>query len=149
MAATTTKAGMMKRRQSGRRRGAGVMSGIGRPLAHDFVKCKRTGGTTKDAEIASLLAIVLVAVFCLDAFSLREPVSTSLENAVANVHHYPPRNGILDRRPLGVRLRLADVASGLRIRRAGRSAADRRTSRTLRLFLRPSRHAGKTRAGAR
>src|SRR5882757_3264433 len=114
MAATSSRAGMMKRRQSGRRRGAGDMSGMRRPLDHDFVKCKRPDPITKDTEIASLLANVLVAVLCLDAFSQREPVPTSLENAFANVHDHPPRNAFPDRRPLGVRLWFADVAAGLR-----------------------------------
>src|SRR5436190_20635373 len=72
MAATTIRAGMMKRRQSGRRRGAGVMSGIRRPLAHDFVKCKRTEPATKDAEIASLCALVLIAVREMSAITLPE-----------------------------------------------------------------------------
>jgi hypothetical protein len=54
MAATTSSAGMMKRRQSGRRRGAGVMSGMRRPLDHDFVKCKRPQSVVKGAEFASL-----------------------------------------------------------------------------------------------
>jgi hypothetical protein len=43
-------------------------------------------GATKGAEIASLRALVLIGVLCLDAFSQREPVPTSLENAIANVH---------------------------------------------------------------
>src|SRR5262249_12903580 len=46
------------------------------------------------------------------------------------------------RRPLGVRLWLADVAAGLRLPRAGRGQADRRPPRALRLLVRASRHAG-------
>ena len=52
-------------------------------------------------------------------------------------------------RPLGVRLWLADVAAGFRIHRKGSGPADRRTPRALRLFLRPSRHAGKAGPRAR
>src|SRR6266404_4039587 len=113
MAAATRRAGMMKRRQSGRRRGAGVMSGMRRPLDHDFVKCKRADATPKGVESASLYPIVLVAV-------------------APDVRDDPARFGILDRRPLGVRLRLADMAAGLRIPRTGAGAADRRTPRALR-----------------
>src|SRR4029453_8517067 len=129
-AATTSSAGMMKRRHSGRRRGAGGMSGMRRPLASDFGKCKHPLPTTKGIEITSLYRAVLVAVR-------------------GHVRNYPQRYGILDRRPLGVRLRLPDVAPGLRIHRTGAGTADRRTPRALRLFLRPSRHAGKARPGAR
>src|SRR5882724_8698327 len=43
------------------------------------------------------------------------------------------------RRPLGLRLWLADVAAGLSLSRTGRSAADRRPSGAVRLFLRASR----------
>src|SRR5947199_6461444 len=97
MAATTSKAGMMKRRQSGRRRGAGVISGMRRPLAVDFVKCKRLDITTKGAESASHCRLVLVEPFLFDAFSLREPASTSLENALPDVLDYLARIGIPDR----------------------------------------------------
>ena len=62
-AATTSKAGMMNRRHSGRRRGAGVMSGMRRPLAGDFVKCKHLEFTTKGAEFASLRVAILIASF--------------------------------------------------------------------------------------
>src|SRR4030088_114712 len=68
MGATTSRAGMMKRRQSGRRRGAGVMSGMRRPLAGDFVKCKRLDITTKGAESTSHCRLVLVQPFCLTRF---------------------------------------------------------------------------------
>src|SRR6476469_7980584 len=66
-----------------------------------------------------------------------------------DVRYYPARYGILARRPQGVRLWLADMAAGLRIRRTGARAADRRASRALRLFLRPSRNAVKARPRAR
>ena len=52
------------------------------------------------------------------------------------------------RRPVGVRLRLADVASGFRFRRAGAGAADRSASGAVRLFVRASRHARASRTGA-
>src|ERR1700761_6471617 len=63
--------------------------------------------------------------------------------------HHPPRRrkiqrkfqGKLGGRPLGVRLWLADMAAGLRLCGEGSGAADRGTSRALRLFLRPSWHA--------
>ena len=71
----------MKRRQSERRRGAGDMSGMRRPLAEHFVKCKRPGPITEDAEFASLLANVLIALLCLDGFSPDANRATSLENA--------------------------------------------------------------------
>src|SRR5439155_14498431 len=58
---------MMKRRQSGRRRGARLISDMRRPLADDFVKCKRVGGTAKDVEFASLHFEVLVAVRAMPA----------------------------------------------------------------------------------
>src|SRR5882762_9513631 len=70
MAATTSRAGMMKRRQSGRRRGAVVMSGMRRPLAGNFVKCKRWNRAVKDAESASLRQPVLVAVREMSAITL-------------------------------------------------------------------------------
>src|SRR6185437_16961454 len=89
---------MMKRRHSGRRRGAGVMSGMRRPLASDFVKCKHPPITTKGIDFTSLCRSVLVAVR-------------------GHVRDCAKRYGILDRRPLGVRLRLPDVAPGLRIHR--------------------------------
>jgi cation transport protein ChaC len=63
---------MMKRRQSGRRRGAGDMSGMRRPLDHDFVKCKRPDPARKDAEIASLPAFVLIAVREMSSITLPE-----------------------------------------------------------------------------
>src|SRR6267142_1316334 len=59
--------GMMKSRQSGRRRGARLISGMRRPLADDFVKCKRVGGAAKDVEFASLHFEVLVAVPAMPA----------------------------------------------------------------------------------
>lgn len=62
----------MKRRQSERRRGARDMSGMRRPLDHDFVKCKRGLPATKGAEFASLSAIVLVAVREMSAITLPE-----------------------------------------------------------------------------
>src|SRR5471030_2829147 len=46
-----------------------------------------------------------------------------------------PRRPI-PRRPVGVRLRFADVAAGLRVHRRGAGAADRRAPRALRLFIR-------------
>ena len=52
------------------------------------------------------------------------------------------------RRPLGVRLWLPDLAAGLRLRRARGSAAGRSTPGIVRLFVRPSRHAGAARVGA-
>ncbi len=53
------------------------------------------------------------------------------------------------RRPLGLRLRIADVAARLPIPRTAPRATDRRPPRALRLFLRASRHAGAAGAGAR
>src|SRR6266540_5058365 len=46
-----------------------------------------------------------------------------------------------ERRPLGVRLRLADMAAGLRASGARSRPPDRSPPRALRLFLRPPRHA--------
>src|SRR5262249_27213848 len=54
-----------------------------------------------------------------------------------------------DRRPLGVRIWLADVAPRLSVCRARRSAARWRASGALRLFLRPPRDARTTRSRAR
>jgi hypothetical protein len=55
------------------------------------------------------------------------------------------------RRPLGVRLWIADVATRLRLSRPDRSAVDRRASRVVRLLVRAPWHAGKAGpcAGAR
>ena len=53
------------------------------------------------------------------------------------------------RRPLGVRLRFADVASRLRLSRARAGAAHRLAPGAVRLFVRPSRHAGAAGARAR
>ena len=53
------------------------------------------------------------------------------------------------RGPLGFRLRVADVAAGLRLPGAAPRPAGRRPPRALRLFLRAPRHAGKARPGAR
>ena len=50
---------------------------------------------------------------------------------------------------LGLRLRIADVAAGLRLPRAAPRPAGRRPPRAMRLFLRASRHAGEARPGAR
>jgi hypothetical protein len=63
------------------------MSGMRRPLGGDFVKCKRLEITTKGVEIASHCPSVLVEPFLFDAFSLREPASTSLENALPDVRN--------------------------------------------------------------
>src|SRR5258706_15487923 len=67
---------MMKRRQSGRRRGARLISGMRRPLADDFVKCKRVGRAVKDVEFASLHFEVLVAVRAMPAKTLSEAESS-------------------------------------------------------------------------
>src|SRR5258706_15472751 len=68
--------GMMKRRQSGRRRGARLISDMRRPLADDFVKCKRVAGAAKDVEIASLHFEVLLAVRAMPAKTLSEAESS-------------------------------------------------------------------------
>src|SRR5260370_1493353 len=68
--------GMMKRRQSGRRRGAKLISDMRRPLADDFVKCKRVAGAAKDVEIASLHFEVLLAVRAMPAKTLSEAESS-------------------------------------------------------------------------
>ena len=60
-----------------------------------------------------------------------------------------PDIAAFDRRPVGVRLWLPDLAAGLRIRRAGPGAPDRRPSGAVRVLARASRHAGAARAGAR
>src|SRR5262249_46040678 len=60
-----------------------------------------------------------------------------------------PESRARDRRPLGVRLWLADVAAGLSVCRAGRGATRRRASGALRLFFRPPRDAGAARPRAR
>src|SRR6266849_8223134 len=125
-----SKAGMMKRRQSGRRRGARVISDMRRPLADDFVKCKRPARATKDAEFG-------FASLC------------GSDSRARDVSENPLRSGIVRYRPVGVRLRLADVAAGLRLHRAGPGAADRRAPRALRLFVRSPRHPGKARPGTR
>ena len=54
-----------------------------------------------------------------------------------------------DRGPLGVRLRLADLAAGLRIRRAAAGQHRRHASVAVHLFVRSSRHAGTARPRAR
>src|SRR5260370_7619457 len=117
--------GMMKRRQSRRRRGARVISDMRRPLADDFVKCKRPAQAAEDAE------------FCFA--SLRGSASRARDAS-----QYPVRSGNVQRRPLGVRLWLADLAAPLRVYRTSPGAADRRAPRALRLFVRSSRAAGKT-----
>src|SRR5260221_5480585 len=66
----------MKRRQSGRRRGARLISGMRRPLADDFVKCKRVGRAVKDVEFASLHFEVLLAVRAMPAKTLSEAESS-------------------------------------------------------------------------
>ena len=58
--------------------------------------------------------------------------------------HRPPVSS--RRRPLGLRLWLADLAAGLRLSRTRAGAAGRRAPRALRLLPRPSRHAGAARA---
>ena len=63
---------MIKRRQSGRRRGARLISDMRRPLADDFVKCKRVAGAAKDVEFASLHFEVLLAVRTMPAKILSE-----------------------------------------------------------------------------
>src|SRR5260370_12876556 len=68
--------GMIKRRQSGRRRGARLISDMRRPLADDFVKCKRVAGTAKDVEFASLHFEVLLAVRAMPAKTLSEAESS-------------------------------------------------------------------------
>src|SRR5260370_33355078 len=83
---------MMERRQSGRRRGARVISDMRRLLADDFVKCKRLARAVKDAE------------FCFASF---RGSGSRARDASEN----PLRSGIVQRRPVGVRLRLADVAA--------------------------------------
>src|SRR5260370_33096966 len=64
--------GMIKRRQSGRRRGARLISDMRRPLADDFVKCKRVAGAAKDVEFASLHFEVLLAVPAMPVKMLSE-----------------------------------------------------------------------------
>src|SRR6266849_3283031 len=64
--------GMIKRRHSGRRRGARLISDMRRPLADDFVKCKRVAGAAKDVEFASLHFEVLLAVRAMPAKILPE-----------------------------------------------------------------------------
>src|SRR3981081_1827607 len=104
---------MMKRRQSGRARGARVSSDMRRALTEEFVnKAMRT-------------ATILLTHF--------QTLSNSARRA-GDASQNPLRSGIVQRRPLGVRLRFADVAAGLRLYRAGPGAADRRASRALRLF---------------
>src|SRR5260370_42182303 len=68
--------GMIKRRQSGRRRGARLISDRRRPLADDFVKCKRVAGAAKDVEFASLHFEVLLAVRAMPAKILSEAESS-------------------------------------------------------------------------
>src|SRR5260370_33748320 len=118
-----SKTGMMKRTQSGRRRGARVISDMQRPLADDFVKCKRPARAAKGAE------------FCFASF---RGSASRARDASEN----PLRSGIVQRRPVGVRLRLADVAAGLWGHWAGAGPAGRRGSRALRRFLLPTRDPG-------
>src|SRR6476661_9382287 len=59
---------MMKRRHSGRRRGAGVMSGMRRPLASDFVEYKHP--TPQQKALISLR--FLVAVRDMSAITLND-----------------------------------------------------------------------------
>ena len=91
------------------------------------------------------------------SFSSRSEADTgtAYEPACATQHHsfditaMDPDLRARCRRPLGVRLRLADVAARFSLRRAGRGAAHRGASGALRLFLRPSRDARAARSGAR
>src|ERR1700716_1001061 len=91
---------MIKRRQSGRRRGARVISDMRQPLADDFVKCKRPAGATKGAEFH---------------FASMRPSGSRARYVSEN----PVRSGIVQRRPVGVRLRLPDVAGGGLVSRGG------------------------------
>src|SRR5260370_3651080 len=63
---------MKNRRQSGRRRGAEVMSGMRRPLAGNVVKCKRWNPSTRAAESASLRRFLQIAVPEMSAITLPE-----------------------------------------------------------------------------
>src|SRR2546430_11473024 len=67
--------GIMNRRQSGRRRGAKLISGMRRPLADDFVKCKRVGKAAKGVKFASLRFEVLLAVRAMPVKTLSEAES--------------------------------------------------------------------------
>src|SRR3982075_4512400 len=91
---------MMKRRQSGRRRSARVISDMRRPLADDFVNCKRLARATKDAE------------FCFASLCRSD-------SRARDASENPVRSGIVQRRPVGVRLRLPDVAGGGLVSRGG------------------------------
>src|SRR5258707_15107866 len=105
---------MMKRRQSGRRRGARVISDMRRPLADDFVKCKRPARATKDAEFG-------FASLC------------GSDSRARDVSENPLRSGIVRYRPVGVRLRLADVAARLSPPSAGPRRGGARAPPALRL----------------
>ena len=71
---------------------------------------------------------------------LRQPNCRSPVNALTPPHATGHRTRA--RRPLGVRLRLADLAAGLRLSRKPARAADRRAPGAMRVLARPSRHAG-------
>src|SRR5262249_62302199 len=61
--------------------------------------------------------------------------------AFFDITPHGPESRARHRRPLGVRLWLADVAAGLSVFPAGRGAARRRPSGALRFFFRPPRDA--------
>src|SRR5262249_60294960 len=61
--------------------------------------------------------------------------------AFFDITPHGPESRARHRRPLGVRLWLADVAAGLSVCRARRGATRRRASGALRLFFRPPRDA--------
>ena len=93
--------------------------------------------------------LIAVLVWTRFLYANRSPLQHASRKRLCRCPQLPCRFGILQRRPLGVRLWLADVAAGLRIRRTGAGPADRRAPRALRLFLCPSRHPGKARPRAR
>src|SRR5277367_2241276 len=108
-----------------------VMVVIDRPLAGNFVKYKQPFGWRRLHGIsASFHICVLLALW-------------------PDVRQKAFRTGSRPRRSMGFRLWFADVAAGFRISGTGPLKADRRASRVVRLFVRPSRNTGEARPGAR
>src|ERR1041385_5794876 len=112
---------------------------------HSF--CLRGGRAISD--IGDLVRMIVSIARCMRALTLAHFDASG--NSASRARHArqkisPARR---QRRALGVRLWLADVAARVLIYRAGAGAGDRRASRAVRLFVRPPRHAGKARACAR
>jgi len=120
------KPAMMKRRQSGRRRGARVISDMRRPLADDFVKCKRPARAHERRGIWLRFALrFLIAVRAMSAKILSEAELSDTDLWVFGYGSLMWRPGFAFIEQVPARL-------------IGEHRAP------LRLFVRPSRDAGKS-----